>query len=741
MTRYIEVVVRSLDKPFHYQIPTSLETTPLFLGTRLIVPFGNRVQIGYFTRYITKPDIAKTKAILSVLDSPSLIPPLLSKLIEWIADYYNSHLGAVIPHAFPITPHPIRRRLALTDLGRAALHSKKAKSETAEQIMTHLTKGEISFETLRAKIGAKALKTALPLLKKKGWVSQQWDFDPLVRTRKKEVKVLLQDNREAPIRLNGDQQAAFNEIASAICKGTFSPFLLHGVTGSGKTEVYLQAVQTALSENKRAIVLVPEIGLTPQLFTRFQSRFGKEVAILHSGLSASERDEQWHNIKEGIARIVVGARSALFAPIEQIGVIIIDEEHDPSYKQEEGVRFHARDAALVYAKLHHATIVLGSATPSLESLYNGKIGKLSVLSLPTRVNARPMPKIQIVDLRVREELALPFITKPLVSAIQERLDRGEQTILFINRRGHTPTLLCGDCGQKWQCKNCSVSLTFHKKEKKMLCHYCGFQQNEPSACSNANCQGTRLIYMGAGTEQIADAITTLFPAARILRMDRDTTARRGVHSQMVSAMETNQANILIGTQMVAKGHDFPLVTLVGIICADLSFSLPDFRASERTVQLLSQVMGRAGRGDAPGVVLIQTFDPAHETFRFLSDYHAFYQTEQRFREEAGYPPFMRLVMLILSHRDESEAAKAADQLVALLKRSVREKSAVNSVSILGPAPAYFTKIRKEYRYQILLKGKDHLRLKAILKKGLEDFNKTPPKGVHLAIDVDPQTVI
>jgi primosomal protein N' (replication factor Y) len=751
---YVEVAVSLLAKPFHYQIPISLETTPLQLGTRLIVPFGSQVKIGYFIRYVDQPDTPRTKEILAVLDHPSPIPSHLAKLIEWITDYYFSHLGAVLASAFPKTnQYKIRRRLALTDEGRAAIASQKIKSETAQQIMTGLIKGEILFETLSAKVGTKNLMAALTPLRKKDWVQQRWDFAASTERSEKpigEKEVIPHDSPSQgtlppqgtlPHRLNADQQIAFDEIAAAICKGLFAPFLLQGVTGSGKTEVYLRAVETVLGKNKGAIVLVPEIGLTPQLFSRFQNRFGNQVAMLHSGLSPAERYEQWRRIKEKEAKIVIGARSALFAPMESVGLIIVDEEHDHSYKQEETIRFHARDIALVYAKLHNATIVLGSATPSLESFYNGKIGKLRVLSLPSRVSGRTMPQIRMIDLRERSLWALPFITKPLVAAIEKRLAVGEQTILFINRRGHTPALLCGDCGQKWQCKNCSVSLTFHKNEKKLLCHYCGFQQSAPSVCSNANCQGMRLIYMGAGTEQVEEGIKTIFPLARVLRMDRDTTSKKGAHSRIVSAMEEKEADILIGTQMVAKGHDFPMVTLVGIICADLSFSLPDFRASERTFQLLSQVIGRSGRGETPGEVFIQTFQPEHEAFRFLGDYGAFYQTEQGFREGAGYPPFTRLILLMLSHHEEKETEEKANQLAGILKRLGSRLPPAHAVTILGPAPAHFARLRKEYRYQILLKGKDHLRLRGMLKKGLEEFNRTDSKRVRLTIDVDPQSVM
>lgn len=586
-----------------------------------------------------------------------------------------------------------------------------------------------------APIGA-VMKAALPQ-------KSQQKISKRMKIKKIKTEIVPTKEPQAtsrPLSLNKDQKAAHTKISAAIEKGLFSAFLLHGVTGSGKTEVYLQVIQKALDQNKGAIVLVPEIGLTPQLVARFRSRYGNNVAVLHSRLTPKERHGEWQKIKEKDARIAIGARSALFAPMESVGVIIIDEEQDSSYKQEESVRYNARDAALVYAQFIGAVVVLGSATPSLESFYNGIHGKYTTLTLPHRVEERPMPKIEIIDLRERASWVKPFLTRRLIAAIETRLALKEQVILFINRRGHTPSLLCGDCGQKWLCRNCSVSLTFHKREKKLLCHYCGFQQSAPTDC--IACKGTRLLFLGVGTEQVEEEIKALFPSARVLRMDRDTTSKKGAHHKIVTAMEEKEADILIGTQMVAKGHDFPGVTLAGIVCADFSLNFPDFRSSERTFQLLSQVAGRTGRGEHPGEVLIQTFQPSHEVFRVIPDFEPFYNTEAGFRKSAAYPPFTRLILLGISHKKKEEAENQAERLSVILKR------VANGVEVLGPAPAPLTRLRNEYRFQILLKSKDRLLLKSVLKKGLALMEEQRPlrgvrplRGSRLTIDVDPQNLI
>lgn len=549
---------------------------------------------------------------------------------------------------------------------------------------------------------------------------------------------------QGSIVLNADQQAAVDEIVSAIEKKAFAPFLLHGVTGSGKTEVYLRVIEKAIDQKRGAIVLVPEIALTAQLVARFHSRFGEAVALFHSGLSPGERYDEWCRIREGKAQIAIGVRSAIFAPFEEVGVIIIDEEHDPSYKQDEGVRYHARDTALVRGKQSNAAVVLGSATPSFESFYNSQRGKYRLLRLPNRIDARPLPAVAVIDLRKKEEWVRPFLTRPLLSAIERRLEDREQTLLFLNRRGFSPSLLCPDCGYLPQCIRCSVSLTFHKKRQKLVCHYCGFQLIPPTGCPQ--CQGVRLIHLGMGTEQLEEEIRQRFPMARVARMDRDTTQKKEGHHQILTAMAQREIDILIGTQMVTKGHDFPGVTLVGVLCADLSLHFPDFRSSERTFQLLAQVAGRAGRGDRPGEVIIQTFQPAHEAIAAATthDYLGFYHREIAFRKEMGYPPFCRFTLLLLSHPEEKRVIDRAAALAKEIEKrlpSQKKEETEKEVALLGPAPAPLMRLRGEYRYQLLLKGRDQKKIAALLKEGLAQWKRMERKGVRLELNVDPQSFV
>lgn len=577
------------------------------------------------------------------------------------------------------------------------------------------------------------LRAPLKRLIQKGWVDQTEEAAPRVPKRVAGFRA------KGAIVLNGAQQAAADEIVAALQKGTFSSFLLHGVTGSGKTEVYLRVIEQALEQKKGAILLVPEIGLTAQLVARFHSRFGDAIALFHSGLSPGERYDEWLRIKEGKALLAIGVRSAIFAPFEKVGVIIVDEEQDTSYKQEDRVRYHARDVALVRGKQSNAVVVLGSATPSFESFYNSRIGKYRPLSLPDRIDARPLPAIHLIDLKEKAKWVRPFLTQPLLAAIEKRLALGEQTLLFINRRGFSPSLLCGDCGDSPQCIRCSVSLTFHKKINRLLCHYCGFQTAPSGQCGK--CRGVRMISLGIGTEQVEEEVRALFPAARLARMDRDTTQKKESQHELLAAMEQEEIDILIGTQMIAKGHDFPKVTLVGVLCADLSLHFPDFRSSERTFQMLTQVAGRAGRGELPGEVMIQTFQPGHESIvaATVHDYLGFYEREMAFRKEMDYPPFCRLVLLVLSHHDEAKVAERAEAFAASIRSAALSAPLEKEVSLLGPAPAPFFRLKGRCRYQLLLKGKDPKKIALVLKKGIQLWRKMEQKGVRMEINVDPQS--
>ena len=518
-------------------------------------------------------------------------------------------------------------------------------------------------------------------------------------------------------------------------------FLLHGVTGSGKTEVYLQAIAHALEQGKGAIVLVPEISLTPQTVERFKARFTSGplqtlVAVLHSHLSAGERHDEWHKIRQGRARIVIGARSAIFAPVEPLGLIVVDEEHEHSYKQEEAPRYHARDVAIVRGQMENATVLLGSATPSMESFYNCKQGKYALLELLERADDKKMPVVRIVDMRqtVRTGKGIPIFSPQLKEAIGQRLDRQEQVILFLNRRGYSTSLQCPLCGFVAECPNCSVSLTYHRHEQKLCCHICNHTEPVPPVCPNQKCRNPAIRYAGVGTQKVEETLTKLFPHARLKRMDSDALKRKEDYRRILGDFRTGKIDILVGTQMIAKGLHFPNVTLVGIIYADLALHQPDFRAGERTFQLLTQVAGRAGRGDVEGEVFIQAFTPFHPAIQYARrhDFVGFYEQELEFREQLKYPPVSRVALLTLKGRNEEKVKFAAAHLKRELDKAVGD---IKDLIIAGPAPAPLLRAETYYRHQIMLRA----RRMSALSRRLAEITQTLvlPEDVTLAVDIDP----
>ncbi len=540
--------------------------------------------------------------------------------------------------------------------------------------------------------------------------------------------------------LNPEQAAAVASICGNFSKG-FKTFLLRGVTGSGKTEVYMQVADAVLKGGRCVLVLVPEIALITQMERRFRARFGDCVGVLHSGLSAGERYDQWTRILQGEATIVIGARSAIFAPFDNVGIIIVDEEHDSSYKQEGKLRYNARDLAMVRAKQNDCLALLGSATPSIQSYYNAVTGKFSELTLTRRVEQRSLPEISIVDLReTRDARGIGrFISAQLLQAMKETLDRQEQVLLFLNRRGYASFPVCSACGQPMRCKHCDISLTLHQGSNSYRCHYCGFSRSAVSACDV--CGSDKIKHLGLGTEKLEGMVAKRFPHARLARMDRDTTTRKGSVIKLLKGLKDKTTDILVGTQMVAKGHDFPNITLVGIICADLSLSFPDFRAGERTFQLLAQVAGRAGRGDRPGRVILQTYNPDHFSIDAArqQDFKSFYDLEIGFRKALGYPPFSRLIQLKISGKDPrvtKNHAHALGDLCQSLKAS--QIPSYRSVDILGPIEASLTRIARRYRWQILLKGTNTRMLHQFIDQ-LMSVNATAfsRHQVQVAIDVDP----
>ena len=543
----------------------------------------------------------------------------------------------------------------------------------------------------------------------------------------------------APV-LNPEQQKAVAQACGYLTKG-YRTFLLRGVTGSGKTEVYMQIAAEVLKTGRSVLVLVPEIALITQMERRFRARFGDCVSVLHSALSEGERYDQWTRIMQGEATVAIGARSAIFAPFSNIGVIIVDEEHDASYKQEGSLRYNARDLATVRAKQNECLAVLGSATPSVQSYFNVVTGKFSELVLESRIQQRPLPDISIVDLRQNRELRgiRRFISPELQQAMRMSLERSEQVLLFLNRRGYASFPVCGACGQPMRCKHCDISLTLHRRANAYRCHYCGFSRSAGSKCEF--CGSADIKHMGLGTEKLESMVASIFPKAKIARMDHDTTKRKGSIVKLLKGLKNNTTDILLGTQMVAKGHDFPNITLVGIICADLSLSFPDFRAGERTFQILAQVAGRAGRGDRHGSVILQTYNPEHFSIAAArqQDFIAFYRQEIDFRKALNYPPYSRMILLKISGKDPAAAERQAGLLgdsCRMLK--TRDSVSYQSIEIMGPIEASMTRIAGRYRWQILLKGANakalHRFANQLLSENLTDFSRQP---VQVAIDVDP----
>ncbi|MFH1009050.1 MAG: primosomal protein N' [Candidatus Latescibacterota bacterium] len=573
----------------------------------------------------------------------------------------------------------------------------------------------------------------LHALEQKGWV--QFFCRECIRDPFEEIPA----ETPQPLALTRAQRTALDDVKGRISKGTFGAVLLYGITGSGKTQVYIEAIAETLAMGRTAIVLVPEISLTPQTVRRFRAHFGDEVAVLHSALSEGERYDAWRMIRRGDRKIVVGARSAVFAPLGNLGLIVVDEEHESTYKQYDSTpRYHARDVATVRARNAGAVVILGSATPSLESYRNAKTRKFALVRLPERIDDRKLPEVEIVDMRKEKEAGnWTIFSESLKEGIRERLERKEQVILLQNRRGYSTFIQCPDCGFAFRCPHCQVTLTFHAAARFLVCHYCGLRKRAPSVCPE--CKGHRLKYRGTGTERVEVELAALFPEARIVRMDRDTTTTKGAHYRLLERFRRKEADILLGTQMVAKGLDFEGVTLVGVISADTALNLPDFRAAERTFQLLTQVAGRAGRGDRPGWVIIQTYNPDDEAIRFAQqhDFEGYARMEMAHREELGYPPFGKLLRMLFRSTSEEAAQHVAEQYGVALQREAGDR-----IEVLGPVEAPLGRIKDYYRWHLLLRGKDATRLRnlamAVHASGRSDANG---RQVIVTLDVDPSGML
>lgn len=739
MPRIAKVVVRlPLNRVFDYLIPDEL--VPLAVpGTPVVVPFGHSRRPGYIIEITDHSDRTDLKAICTIAGRQALIREPVMRLARWIADYYLAPIEAAV---HTVLPAPVRhggarelarRRIVLEAWPPPEVEARmqrRARRQFAVLTALRAAHGEQWLASLeRAVPGAAAAARALA---QDGWVR----IETATRRRAPESEARLV--RTEPLPLMPQQAAALDTIREAIDTGRPPVVLLFGVTGSGKTEVYLQAMDHALRRDRGAIVLVPEISLTPQTVDRFRARFGDTIAVLHSHLSDGERFDEWHRVHEGRARIVVGARSALFAPVRNLGLIVVDEEHEPTYKQDETPRYHARDVAVMRGHLEGCAVVLGSATPSLESWRNAAIGKYARVDLPHRVDHRQMPQIRIVDMRAESARTgkTPVFSKLLTERIEDRLAKGEQTILFLNRRGYASSLICPRCGHVVRCEACSVSMVYHKGRSQIVCHLCGAARPVPDVCPAPNCRDPAIRHAGLGTERVEEILRRLFPRARVARMDSDTMTRKDDYRRVLGEFRVGRIDVLIGTQMIAKGLDFPNVTLVGVVHADLALHLPDFRAGERTFQLLIQVAGRAGRGDVAGEVIVQTFTPFHIAIQAARrlDWATFYDQELAFRRELGYPPFTHMILCLLRGESEITVADAAAAAAGQLRSLLGDLAVVPD-----PAPAPIARIRGRYRYQILIRTGKILDVLNLLRPWIR--HAPWPAGVEGTFDVDAVSIL
>jgi primosomal protein N' (replication factor Y) len=736
--KVIEVAVAiHLDRTFHYRVPPRLVDRAL-PGHRVFVPFGHRKLTGYILGTAKEADVTKLKDIIEVLDPDPLWTDAELEFFRWIASYYLYPLGEVLKTALPTGINLQSRKGGTADEGqlsggrtirherfyRPAMPAEAGRqpgSKATEILGLIRETGEMAAADLRRRFGL--CSPQLKRLEELGLV--QVEEREVYRNPFGEEPF----ERDTPRVLNPQQACALAHVTTALDNASFTPFLLHGVTGSGKTEVYLQAISHALERGTNALVLVPEISLTPQLVRRFRARFGSGIAVLHSALSDGERYDEWRRIRRSLVRIVIGARSALFAPLERIGIIVVDEEHEASFKQADGLRYNARDLALVRGRMEKAVVVLGSATPLISSLYAVQQGKLTLLPLTERVENRPMPLVSVVQMQGIKETISP----QLAQALGETLAAGEQSLVFLNRRGFATFLVCGDCGEPLTCPNCSVTLTFHRQRRQSVCHYCDYAVPAPGTCPA--CASLEMKELGAGTERVESDLRELLPAAGIVRMDSDTTSGKDSHNRLLKRMADRSADILIGTQMIAKGHDFPGVTLVGVINGEASLNMPDFRSSERTFQLLSQVIGRAGRGELPGRVIVQALNSSHYAIQCAVEHdgEGFYRQELEFRREAGYPPFAFLAALSFSGTSEKGVEERAEQTARLLGQLKREHSL--RVEILGPAPAPLYRLRGRFRRQILLKAPIRNDLRRLVSAW--QARRDTSAAVREIMDIDP----
>jgi primosomal protein N' (replication factor Y) len=768
------VVISGLPKVLSYE-----SCVGCAVGCEVTVELGRRKAKGWVIEMIplaeaeqlqNKPRDTQTsfleKPILKpVLEASPVFRPEQLQLFRWMSEYYGAPLADIIDNAVP--RKSIGKTLRYISLAKEISEAKELAEEIARraprqsELLTQLIElnREVAVSELRSSGGS--VDSALKSLAKRGFVSFSernafWDSE----TKQGGLYTGVR-----PKKLSPHQQQAVEKIGQSLASGGFTPYLLYGVTGSGKTEVYLRAIEQALASQGGAIVIIPEISLTPQFVDQFRARLNVPIALLHSQVGSTPRWEAWQALLRGDIKVAIGARSAVFAPVQDLKLVIVDEEHESSYKQSDGLRYHARDVAVMRAKFANANILLGSATPSFESLLNVRKKRYQILELPERVSTRPVPEIEIVDLNQikRKEMPSENISPALHEAISQTLSSKGQIVIFYNKRGFASYLQCQSCNEVVSCPNCTVPLTYHLRKNSLLCHYCALAKTPPERCPECrNPETTRvereldgeliakekdmdkigkLVQRGAGTEKVVDELAVLYPEARVVRMDRDTVGKKGAYREILGKMRSGEADILVGTQMIAKGHDLPGVTLVGIINADIGLHVPDFRSSEKIFQLITQAAGRAGRGSEPGRVLVQTREPHHPTIvaTVTGRFKAFARYELDFRKSLGYPPMGRLLRLVISSEDQTEAHRATETTLMALKHLIElDEDKEQRCEILGPAPAAYEKLRGRYRWHFLVKSRSASKLSGLAsslykwKSGLKNF-----KDFRLAIDVDP----
>jgi primosomal protein N' (replication factor Y) len=735
---FVEVAVPlPIDHPFTYRIPSGKEACAR-IGVRVLVPFGRRRVAGLITGIADGSSLGEREAreILAFLDDEPYISPahlaFLSAAARECLAPMGEMLRAALPGGLPRREVPASPRTETVYVAPAGSPDAALTPGQRKVVAAGLEAGEISSSDLSALVPGGA------------GIARRLVARGILAASVREKPVTLAASRflepSGALVPTPHQEAALARTGVALASGGFAAFVLHGITGSGKTEVYLRAIEQARLTGRQSVYLVPEIALTPQLLGRVRARFGEGAAVLHSGLTRAERTHQWRRIRAGEVFLCIGARSAVFSPFASPGLFIVDEEHDSAYKQEEGIRYQARDVAVLRAKMEGAVVLLGSATPSAESIQRTRTGDATLLSLPERIGARHLPDISVVDLKGRSARrgADRYFSSALEDAVEETLSRGEKAMLFLNRRGYAPVLTCLDCGTTVHCRNCQVSLTFHKQDGVLLCHYCNAKETPPERCGA--CGGHKVAQVGIGTERLVAWAARRWKEARVARLDSDLGRKRGFYEEVLSRMHSGEVDILVGTQMIAKGHDFPEVTFVGVLLADLSLSFPDFRSAERTFQILTQVSGRAGRGDRPGTVIIQTLSPEHVCIRKAAehDFHGFMEAELAERKALGYPPFGRMLLLRLWGPKLERVQAAAEEVAGALSRPLSEAG----IGMLGPAPSPIALVKRKHRYQILLKMPPRFPVGDLFPDLLRPLRDVAKKaGVRMEADVDPYNLM